>query len=49
MLEISKEEAKILKMAMTALDDSARSDEPHVAFTPEFVELRKKIWEFLKS
>ena len=49
MLEITKEEAKILKMAMTALDASAKSDEPHVAFSDEFRELRKKIWQFVEA
>lgn len=40
-----KDEMKILLMAMRALHDDARSDEPHIAHTPEFSTLLTKVYK----
>lgn len=45
-MEITKDEAYILYQGLIALQQSARSDEPHSAHTPEFPVLLKKMKEF---
>lgn len=48
-ITLSKREAQIVLSALRCLDDSARSDEPHIAHGPEFTNLSKKVREFTKG
>lgn len=48
-ITLSKREAQIVLSALRALDESARSDEPHIAHGPEFINLSKKVRDFIKK
>lgn len=48
-MNISVEEAKMIKAAFAAWEAESRSDEPHWTFTAEYQEFRARLKEFINK
>lgn len=48
-ITLTVEEAKIVRAALIAFEQSARSDETHFSHEEKFEEFKKKIREFITS